>query len=116
VASLWSVSDESTQVLMEKFYTHLREGMSKAEALRAAQMEMIASGEYAHPYHWAAFGVTGDPGMGGVSPRPTVEATPEATLTSTPAPTAQKSCCRGVCPAVVLPLMMLGLMTVRRRK
>jgi hypothetical protein len=63
VSSLWSVSDESTRVLMEKFYMHLREGMSKASALRQAQMEMIASDEYAHPYYWAAFGLTGDGGQ-----------------------------------------------------
>ena len=78
IASLWSVSDESTRVLMEKFYTHLRAGKGKAAALRAAQMEMIASGKYAHPYHWAAFGVTGDPGVStavssSLAPTPTRE-------------------------------------------
>jgi len=46
---------------MEKFYRHLREGMSEAEALRAAQI--IASQKYAHPCHWVAFGVTRDPGV-----------------------------------------------------
>jgi hypothetical protein len=68
VSSLWSVSDESTKVLMESFYTHLRAGMSKAGALRQAQMEMIASEEYAHPYYWAAFGLTGDNGVDSSSP------------------------------------------------
>ena len=34
VASLWSVDDEATAALMQAFYTHLKEGMGKAQALR----------------------------------------------------------------------------------
>jgi len=33
IASLWTVDDESTSYLMKAFYTHLKIGMSKAEAL-----------------------------------------------------------------------------------
>ena len=58
MASLWSVDDKVTGLLMERFYTHLRSGMSKAEALRQAQMDVRA--EYPHPYYWAAFVLTGD--------------------------------------------------------
>jgi CHAT domain-containing protein/Tfp pilus assembly protein PilF len=60
VASLWSVDDEATALLMQRFYTHLRAGTGKAEALRQAQLEVRA--EYPHPYYWAAFVLTGDPG------------------------------------------------------
>jgi CHAT domain-containing protein len=40
IASLWSVDDDATQQLMIAFYSHLKEGLSKAEALRAAQIEV----------------------------------------------------------------------------
>jgi CHAT domain-containing protein len=60
MASLWSVDDKVTGLLMERFYTHLRSGMTKAEALRQAQMDVRA--EYPHPYYWAAFVLTGDGG------------------------------------------------------
>jgi CHAT domain-containing protein/tetratricopeptide (TPR) repeat protein len=42
VASLWRVSDQATAALMVRFYDHLREGRAKDEALRAAQMDLIA--------------------------------------------------------------------------
>lgn len=60
MASLWSVDDRATSLLMERFYTHLRAGMGKAEALRHAQQEVRK--EYEHPYYWAAFTLTGDGG------------------------------------------------------
>jgi CHAT domain-containing protein/tetratricopeptide (TPR) repeat protein len=65
VASLWSVDDEATAVLMEAFYAHSKAGMGKAEALRAAQADMrhdSAHPQWAHPFYWAAFVLTGDPG------------------------------------------------------
>jgi CHAT domain-containing protein/Tfp pilus assembly protein PilF len=58
IATLWSVNDKVTGILMERFYTHLRSGMAKAQALRQAQMEVRV--EYPHPYYWAAFVLTGD--------------------------------------------------------
>jgi CHAT domain-containing protein/Tfp pilus assembly protein PilF len=62
IASLWSVDDEATAIFMTSFYRHLKDGMGKAEALRAAQAELRADPKYAHPYYWAAFALTGDPG------------------------------------------------------
>ena len=35
-------------------------GRSKDEALRAAQGDLIRNKDFAHPYHWAAFQLTGD--------------------------------------------------------
>jgi CHAT domain-containing protein/tetratricopeptide (TPR) repeat protein len=61
MASLWNVDDEATALLMEQFYTRLQEGMSKGEALQQAQDEVRA--QYPHPYYWAAFVLTGDPGL-----------------------------------------------------
>jgi CHAT domain-containing protein len=60
IASLWSVNDQATAVLMAAFYRHLRAGASKAQALQAAQAETRAA--YPHPYYGAAFVLTGDPG------------------------------------------------------
>jgi CHAT domain-containing protein/Tfp pilus assembly protein PilF len=61
LASLWSVSDESTADLMARFYGYLKNGKTKDEALQAAQVDLIRSnGPYAHPFHWAAFQLFGD--------------------------------------------------------
>ncbi len=61
LASLWSVADISTARFMERFYGYLRNGKSKDEALRAAQIDQIrASSESSHPFHWAAFQLVGD--------------------------------------------------------
>lgn len=61
LASLWSVSDASTPELMRRFYTYLRDGKTKDEALRRAQVDLLRSGDpgLAHPYHWAAFQLYG---------------------------------------------------------
>jgi CHAT domain-containing protein/Tfp pilus assembly protein PilF len=58
LASLWTAYDRSTAVLMEAFYRHWAAGRSKAEALRAAQVERIRAG--APPRVWASFGLHGD--------------------------------------------------------
>ncbi|MEA2602006.1 MAG: hypothetical protein QOF89_2998 [Acidobacteriota bacterium] len=60
LASLWGVSDRSTARFMASFYGHLRAGQSKDEALRAAQIDQIRTKAGAHPFHWAAFQLTGD--------------------------------------------------------
>jgi len=58
IASLWNIDDQATGLLMQKFYGYLRQGNRKAEALQKAQREVRT--EYAHPYYWAAFVLTGD--------------------------------------------------------
>jgi CHAT domain-containing protein/Tfp pilus assembly protein PilF len=60
IASLWNVEDKATALLMQQFYTHLRSGMSKGEALQKAQIAVRE--QFPHPYYWAAFVLTGDPG------------------------------------------------------
>ena len=60
IASLWTVDDEAASLLMKAFYGHLKHGMSKAAALQAAQA--ATRKKYPHPYYWAAFVLTGDPG------------------------------------------------------
>lgn len=58
VASLWLVPDDATRQLMERFYTHLRAGAGKAEALQKAQQEIRAI--YPSPYYWAGFVLLGE--------------------------------------------------------
>ncbi|MGK7946369.1 MAG: CHAT domain-containing protein, partial [Microcystaceae cyanobacterium] len=61
LATLWSVQDESTAQLMIKFYEILgNESISKAEALRKAQLSLISSEQYNNPYYWGAFVLVGN--------------------------------------------------------
>jgi CHAT domain-containing protein len=59
IVSLWPVVDVSTSRLMDKFYTGLRAD-SAQQALRAAQLDLLRSAEYSHPFFWAAFNLEGD--------------------------------------------------------
>jgi len=73
MASLWSVEDRATSELMIRFYKHLRAGLTKDEALRQAQIELIRSPievvdekggktllDASAPYYWAGFQLYGD--------------------------------------------------------
>jgi len=57
-SSLWSVSDESTALLMSYFYENLVTGMAKDEALQKAQIRLME--RYPQPFHWASFILMGD--------------------------------------------------------
>jgi CHAT domain-containing protein len=60
LATLWSVNDESTAQFMETFYQKLTQpNVSRAEALRLAQIEMIKSGNR-RPFLWAPFILVGN--------------------------------------------------------
>ena len=56
VASLWSVDDNATGLLMQSFYRNLARS-DKVEALRQAQLSIRR--KYSHPFYWAAFQLTG---------------------------------------------------------
>ncbi|MBE9039961.1 CHAT domain-containing protein [Oscillatoriales cyanobacterium LEGE 11467] len=62
LATLWNVNDESTAVLMVKFYQQLIEGpgINKAKALRQAQISLLQDPTYKHPYFWAPFILVGN--------------------------------------------------------
>jgi CHAT domain-containing protein len=53
------VDDRATSDLMSAFYRSLGTGLSKREALRAAQREQLK--KQPHPFFWAAFQLTGSP-------------------------------------------------------
>ena len=55
LGSLWSVNDPAATALVEVFYTRLLAGDSRAEALRAAQIGLLADFRYRHPAYWAPF-------------------------------------------------------------
>ena len=61
VASLWSVSDRATSELMREFYSQLSSGtVSKAEAIRQAQLKVLSNSQHKHPYFWSPFVLIGN--------------------------------------------------------
>jgi CHAT domain-containing protein len=86
LASLWSVDDRGTLVLMTEFYDHLKTAEIKVEALRQTQIAMLrgevtlksvidrpdspvfpkaltpsTATKLSHPFYWAAFTLIGNP-------------------------------------------------------
>lgn len=56
LATLWAVNDAEVPPLIEEFYTQIRQpGVTKAEALRNAQIKIIANSRLQHPYIWSPF-------------------------------------------------------------
>ena len=55
VVSLWRVEDESTALLMARFYAHIGRGVPLGVALQRAKAELRADPRFAHPFFWAAF-------------------------------------------------------------
>ena len=61
IASLWSVSDEGTNLLMTNLYQNLANpNLSKAESLKLAQISLIRSYKYRSPFYWGAFILVGN--------------------------------------------------------
>jgi CHAT domain-containing protein len=64
LATLWTVDDQASAQLMREFYTQIAQvgddRVSKAEALRRAQLAILKDPTYRHPKYWAAYTLVGD--------------------------------------------------------
>jgi CHAT domain-containing protein/Tfp pilus assembly protein PilF len=61
LATLWSVADKSTALLMANMYrTRQEQHLTKIEALRQAQLSLMAQPRYSHPFYWAPFILMGN--------------------------------------------------------
>jgi CHAT domain-containing protein len=55
VMSLWPVSDYVTREMMTTYYTGLKNGLGRGEALRQAELSMMKRKGREHPFYWASF-------------------------------------------------------------
>lgn len=60
VMSLWPVSDYVTRQTMVDFYSGLKKGLGRAEALRPAQLAILKRKGREHPFYWASFIESGE--------------------------------------------------------
>ena len=61
LATLWYIDDAATVPLMVDFYKFLTEdNLTKSEALRQAQLNLLRQAEYQHPIYWAAYVLVGN--------------------------------------------------------
>jgi CHAT domain-containing protein len=61
LATLWQVNDQTTALLMNQFYAALQEGgITKAQALRQAQLKLLEDPTYRRPHFWAPYVLVGN--------------------------------------------------------
>ena len=60
IVTLWPVYGRSAQKLMLEFYRQLKNGANKATALQKAQIKVMETKKYSHPYFWAPFILVGN--------------------------------------------------------
>ena len=61
IATLWSVEDSATATFMEDFYQELAiGGITKADALRKAQLSLLKKPQFTHPFYWSPFVLVGN--------------------------------------------------------
>ncbi|MEH2195509.1 MAG: CHAT domain-containing protein [Nostoc sp.] len=61
IATLWPVKDKAAEMLMTRFYDQLRQpNITKAEALRQAQINLIRQTDFHDPFFWSAFVLVGN--------------------------------------------------------
>ncbi|AVH69888.1 CHAT domain-containing protein [Nostoc sp. 'Lobaria pulmonaria (5183) cyanobiont'] len=61
IATLWPVKDRAAAMLMTRFYDQLRQPkITKAEALRQAQISLIRQTDFHDPFFWSGFVLIGN--------------------------------------------------------
>jgi CHAT domain-containing protein len=61
LATLWPVDDQSTSDFMAEFYQALAQSkVTKAEALRDAQLALLKQPQFRHPFYWTPFVLLGN--------------------------------------------------------
>ncbi len=62
LSTQWNASDKSTAIIIDNFYENLRNGQSKAEALRSAKLNYLKSADAIgiQPFYWSNFYLYGD--------------------------------------------------------
>lgn len=61
LATLWPVKDEAAALLMTKFYEAFQQpDITKAEALRQAQLALLQNPGYGDPFFWSAYVLVGN--------------------------------------------------------
>ncbi|EDX83602.1 tetratricopeptide repeat domain protein [Synechococcus sp. PCC 7335] len=61
VATLWPVKDQAAAMLMQALYESISTSeITKAEALRQAQLTLIADPSYSDPFFWSAYTLVGN--------------------------------------------------------
>ena len=61
LSSLWKVKDSPTSLLLQGFYSNIKNNnISKAKALKNAQLQFINDAKYRHPFFWSSFIIIGD--------------------------------------------------------
>ncbi len=61
IHSLWEVPDKETAEIMINFYSFLKKGVGKSEALAQAKRKFLKNNPLKqHPYYWAGFVLQGD--------------------------------------------------------
>jgi CHAT domain-containing protein len=55
IAALWEATDNSTELLMDKFYDELQKGKAPGVALRDAKLFLLHNSAFRNPHYWAPF-------------------------------------------------------------
>lgn len=62
ISAQWEANDNSTKIFTDHFYKSYKRGMSSADAIQKASIELIKNkaSNLHEPYYWAAFAISGD--------------------------------------------------------
>ena len=59
--TLWEVQDESSALIMDRFYTYIKAGERKDIALQKAKTDFLVDANMlkSHPYYWSSYIISG---------------------------------------------------------